>query len=609
MKALRKILALVVVVVAAFAFVACSGGKSAYDIAVANGFTGTETEWLASLKGDTGATGATGAQGATGATGAQGATGITGKSAYEIACEEDGFTGTEEEWLASLKGTKGDTGSPATADPVVFKTDDVAVWWKYESEDDTAWQIAVLLSDVYGYQNVYSITFDEAGGADLKDYTNLVYKTKKALPDCSRPGANFLGWFDTDDTLVGKAGDEIEVLHSYALTAKWSFNITWVLGDGSFYTPTLAEIKASFLADYTTYTGNTTVSKWSATSAYKVFTESNGKYDWLLDYFAAVNSKYADGFAELKKGNITPTIDGGGSFDGYYLANELQGWYTGTMSTVYGGDCSSANYSVASIADQCVTSYDIGNVETIEEGKAVTLPLAVSGTTSMCWTDGTNVYNAGDQVTPTGPMTFTAKLGTVSSINADDGTTFLYDDRAAWRDAFLTDYCTFTGKDKASLSASAKGFFNSTYAADYTLQVNFWTDATMGAKWGAVKDAMVAYLTGIGDDTNSGILETISAGSAAYWRGNLGCFLFGVSNTELGDTYKGYSADWSSDAAAWCFVKKVPTKVILAGTDTYELPTLYKKGFTFDGWVDGDGATITSLTIGKDATAKFTAIP
>lgn len=32
-------------------------GKSAYDIAVKNGFNGTESEWLESLKGDTGAKG------------------------------------------------------------------------------------------------------------------------------------------------------------------------------------------------------------------------------------------------------------------------------------------------------------------------------------------------------------------------------------------------------------------------------------------------------------------------------------------------------------------------------------------------------------------------
>ena len=51
-----------------------SNGVSAYTTAVNNGFKGTITEWLASLKG---ATGATGAVGATGAAGADGTNGIT----------------------------------------------------------------------------------------------------------------------------------------------------------------------------------------------------------------------------------------------------------------------------------------------------------------------------------------------------------------------------------------------------------------------------------------------------------------------------------------------------------------------------------------------------
>ncbi|MFG6316243.1 hypothetical protein [Bacillus velezensis] len=70
-------------------------GKSAYDIAVDNGFSGTVEEWLASLKGE---------KGNTGAKGATGATGKDGKSAYELAVQQ-GFTGTLDEWLASLKAT------------------------------------------------------------------------------------------------------------------------------------------------------------------------------------------------------------------------------------------------------------------------------------------------------------------------------------------------------------------------------------------------------------------------------------------------------------------------------------------------------------------------
>ncbi|WP_223251767.1 hypothetical protein [Bacillus atrophaeus] len=82
-------------------------GKSAYDIAVDKGFSGTEEEWLASLKGekgDKGSTGAIGAKGDKGDTGAAGKDGKDGLSAYELAVQQ-GFTGTLDEWLASLKAT------------------------------------------------------------------------------------------------------------------------------------------------------------------------------------------------------------------------------------------------------------------------------------------------------------------------------------------------------------------------------------------------------------------------------------------------------------------------------------------------------------------------
>lgn len=39
-----------------------------------------------------------------------GTAGVNGKSAYEIA-RANGFTGTESEWLTNLKGEKGDTGA------------------------------------------------------------------------------------------------------------------------------------------------------------------------------------------------------------------------------------------------------------------------------------------------------------------------------------------------------------------------------------------------------------------------------------------------------------------------------------------------------------------
>ena len=106
-------------------------GKSAYQIAVDNGYPGTEQAWLASLKGDKGDTGEPGAAGEKGEPGEKGDTGTAGKdgrdgtdgaagrdgvngaSAYEIAVQH-GYSGSETAWLESLNGAdgaKGDTGA------------------------------------------------------------------------------------------------------------------------------------------------------------------------------------------------------------------------------------------------------------------------------------------------------------------------------------------------------------------------------------------------------------------------------------------------------------------------------------------------------------------
>ena len=78
-------------------------GKSAYQIAVEQGYQGSESDWLSSLKGDKGDKGNTGAKGNPGQDGAN------GKSAYAIAVEH-GYEDSEEKWILSLKGEKGDTG-------------------------------------------------------------------------------------------------------------------------------------------------------------------------------------------------------------------------------------------------------------------------------------------------------------------------------------------------------------------------------------------------------------------------------------------------------------------------------------------------------------------
>ena len=103
-----------------------SDGKSAYELAVEMGYTGTLEEWLESLKGNTGADGKSAYELAVemGYTGTlaewlaslNGGDGNDGKSAYELAVEK-GYTGTLEQWLESLKGESGNNGNDGDDGP------------------------------------------------------------------------------------------------------------------------------------------------------------------------------------------------------------------------------------------------------------------------------------------------------------------------------------------------------------------------------------------------------------------------------------------------------------------------------------------------------------
>lgn len=110
-------------------------GKSAYEIAKEDGYTGTKEEWLLSLKGDRGlqgppgptgpqgqqgergtdglpgVAGPKGDKGDTGERGPIGPAGVEGKSAYELAGGDDKFPlDGVRGFLESLKGPKGDAG-------------------------------------------------------------------------------------------------------------------------------------------------------------------------------------------------------------------------------------------------------------------------------------------------------------------------------------------------------------------------------------------------------------------------------------------------------------------------------------------------------------------
>ena len=91
-------------------------GKSAYQIAVRNGFTGTEEEWVESIKGEPGEKGDTGEQGI------QGEKGDTGEQGIQGVKGDTGSQGIQGE--KGEKGDKGDKGDSVLASPKIYTRDE-----------------------------------------------------------------------------------------------------------------------------------------------------------------------------------------------------------------------------------------------------------------------------------------------------------------------------------------------------------------------------------------------------------------------------------------------------------------------------------------------------
>lgn len=104
-------------------------GKSAYQLAVADGFSGTEQEWISSLK---------------------------GKDAYQLAVSS-GYQGDLSSWIKSLKGEKGDQGLPGK-DAVAPKLQMGAV--KSVASDQPA-----QADLVDNHDNTYTLTLSIPAGA------------------------------------------------------------------------------------------------------------------------------------------------------------------------------------------------------------------------------------------------------------------------------------------------------------------------------------------------------------------------------------------------------------------------------------------------------------
>ncbi|WP_301901289.1 leucine-rich repeat protein [Alistipes ihumii] len=93
-----------------------TNGKSAYELAVEKGYSGTEEEWLESLKGN------------------NGTSGNDGKSAYELAVEK-GYRGTLDEWLEDLQGESGQKGESGITPQLKIENG----YWHVSYNDGSSW--------------------------------------------------------------------------------------------------------------------------------------------------------------------------------------------------------------------------------------------------------------------------------------------------------------------------------------------------------------------------------------------------------------------------------------------------------------------------------------
>lgn len=147
-------------------------GQSAYALAVQLGFTGSEADWIASLKGakgDKGATGPQGPKGATGATGPQGPQGPTGATGAR------GPTGAT--------GPQGPAGASAVAASgsnwVRFSDGTQICWYSINSDgNDYTWSFPVAFSNT-----AYSVV-----GCPIS-FLSFVCKNKSTT-SCTLPGTN-----------------------------------------------------------------------------------------------------------------------------------------------------------------------------------------------------------------------------------------------------------------------------------------------------------------------------------------------------------------------------------------------------------------------------------
>ena len=150
---MKKIISILLTGVLLFAMTGCFAGESAYEIAVRNGFVGSETEWLASLKGADGKDGLNGIDGADGKDGIDGKDGVDGKDA-----PTDYAAAIERAYLSSVvivsEFLRADTAASDATKTVTSSGSGVFYYLDKESGD------AIIVTNFHVIHDRSSVTMD-----------------------------------------------------------------------------------------------------------------------------------------------------------------------------------------------------------------------------------------------------------------------------------------------------------------------------------------------------------------------------------------------------------------------------------------------------------------
>lgn len=157
-------------------------GKSAYEVAVELGFSGTNQEWLLSLKGEKGEQGIQGVQGVQGIKGEPGEKGDTGETGLQGLRGEKGDTGEQgpkgEQGIQGIQGPKGEDGAPgkdadeSVINALVAQVQELMA--RVSALEGNTVEAPTFLGLLSAYKDINEITYDDLNVETMKQ--NIVEK-------------------------------------------------------------------------------------------------------------------------------------------------------------------------------------------------------------------------------------------------------------------------------------------------------------------------------------------------------------------------------------------------------------------------------------------------